>query len=44
MREAKVLGFSDFQIARFVLNPTGNMEKETWQCVLIVNLVVSSRL
>ena len=28
MREAKVLGFSDFQIARFVLNPTGNMEKE----------------
>ena len=28
MREAKILGFSDFQIARFVLNPTGNMEKE----------------
>ena len=28
MREAKVLGFSDFQIARFVLNPIGNMEKE----------------
>ena len=29
MREAKVLGFSDFQIARFVLKPTvGNMEKE----------------
>ena len=25
MREAKILGFSDFQIARFVLNPTGNM-------------------
>ena len=24
MREAKILGFSDFQIARFVLNPTGN--------------------
>ena len=23
-----MLGFSDFQIARFVLNPTGNMEKE----------------
>ena len=29
MREAKVLGFSDFQIARFVLKPkSGNMEKE----------------
>ena len=29
MREAKVLGFSDFQIARFVLKPkAGNMEKE----------------
>ena len=29
LKEAKVLGFSDFQIARFVLNPTsGNMEKE----------------
>ena len=28
MREAKVLGFSDFQIARFVLKPqSGNMEK-----------------
>ncbi|MDO4780376.1 MAG: carbamoyl-phosphate synthase (glutamine-hydrolyzing) large subunit [Bacteroides sp.] len=29
MREAKILGFSDFQIARFVLNPSGNMEKES---------------
>ena len=29
IREAKVLGFSDFQIARFVLKPNeGNMEKE----------------
>ena len=28
MRQAKVLGFSDFQIARFVLKPEGNMEKE----------------
>ena len=29
MREAKRLGFSDFQIARFVLKPqSGNMEKE----------------
>ena len=29
MREAKILGFSDFQIARFVLKPqNGNMEKE----------------
>ena len=29
LREAKVLGFSDFQIARFVLKPNeGNMEKE----------------
>ncbi len=29
MREAKILGFSDFQIARFVLKPQdGNMEKE----------------
>ena len=29
MREAKVLGFSDFQIARFVLKPkAGNMERE----------------
>ena len=28
MREAKILGFSDFQIARFVLSPKGNMEKE----------------
>ena len=29
LKEAKVMGFSDFQIARFVLKPTsGNMEKE----------------
>ena len=29
MRQAKVLGFSDFQIARFVIKPKGgNMEKE----------------
>ena len=28
LREAKVLGFSDFQIARIVLDPKGNMEKE----------------
>ena len=29
LKEAKVLGFSDFQIARFVLKPiNGNMEKE----------------
>ena len=29
LKKAKVLGFSDFQIARFVLKPTsGNMEKE----------------
>lgn len=29
MKEAKVMGFSDFQIARFVLKPqSGNMEKE----------------
>lgn len=28
MREAKRLGFSDFQIARFTENPSGNMEKE----------------
>ena len=29
LRQAKVLGFSDFQIARFVLKPkSGNMEKE----------------
>jgi len=35
MREAKILGFSDFQIARFVLNPEGNMEKE--------NLMVRAR-
>ena len=29
LRQAKVMGFSDFQIARFVLKPTsGNMEKE----------------
>ena len=29
MRKAKILGFSDFQIARFVLKPqAGNMEKE----------------
>jgi len=32
MRQAKVLGFSDFQIARFVLKPkSGNMEKENLQ-------------
>ena len=32
LREAKILGFSDFQIARFVLKPaTGNMEKENLQ-------------
>ena len=32
LREAKVLGFSDFQIARFVLKPQqGNMEKENLQ-------------
>ncbi len=35
LREAKRLGFSDFQIARFVLNPEGNMEKE--------NLMVRAR-
>ena len=35
LREAKVLGFSDFQIARFVLNPAGNMEKE--------NLIIRNR-
>lgn len=28
LREAKRLGFSDFQIVRFVENPVGNMEKE----------------
>ena len=28
LRQAKVLGFSDFQIARFVLKASGNMEKE----------------
>ena len=28
LKEAKVFGFSDFQIARIVLNATGNMEKE----------------
>ena len=28
LREAKRLGFSDFQIIRFVENPKGNMEKE----------------
>ncbi|MBP5368444.1 MAG: carbamoyl-phosphate synthase (glutamine-hydrolyzing) large subunit [Bacteroidales bacterium] len=28
MKEAKRMGFSDFQIARFVENPSGNMEKE----------------
>ena len=28
MRQAKILGFSDFQIARFVSNPTSGMEKE----------------
>ncbi len=28
MAEAKRLGFSDFQIARFVENPEGNLEKE----------------
>ncbi len=28
LQEAKRLGFSDFQIARFVENPAGNMEKE----------------
>lgn len=35
LREAKRLGFSDFQIARFVLRPEGNMEKE--------NLMVRAR-
>ena len=35
LREAKRLGFSDFQIARFVLHPEGNMEKE--------NLLVRAR-
>ena len=29
LREAKRLGFSDFQIARFVENPDSNMEKES---------------
>lgn len=29
LAEAKRLGFSDFQIARFVENPEGNLEKET---------------
>ena len=31
LREAKRLGFSDFQIARFVLHPSGTMEKENLQ-------------
>ena len=32
LRQAKVMGFSDFQIARFVLKPTqGNMENENLQ-------------
>jgi len=32
LHQAKVMGFSDFQIARFVLKPTqGNMEKENLQ-------------
>ncbi|MBR1942064.1 MAG: carbamoyl-phosphate synthase (glutamine-hydrolyzing) large subunit [Bacteroidaceae bacterium] len=31
LREAKRLGFSDFQIARFVLKPESNMEKENLQ-------------
>ena len=31
LRQAKRLGFSDFQIARFVLHPEGNMEKENLQ-------------
>jgi len=35
MREAKRLGFSDFQIARFVAKPDGNMEKEN---ILVLNL------
>lgn len=35
LRQAKVLGFSDFQIARFVLKAKGNMEKE--------NLIVRNR-
>ena len=35
LRQAKVLGFSDFQIARFVTKSKGNMEKE--------NLAVRSR-
>ena len=29
LREAKRLGFSDFQIARFVESPSGNLEKES---------------
>ena len=29
IRDAKRLGFSDFQIARFTENPSGNMEKDT---------------
>ncbi len=29
LKEAKRLGFSDFQIARFVENPDGNIEKES---------------
>ena len=28
LKEAKRLGFSDFRIARFVEEPTGNMEQE----------------
>ena len=28
LRQAKIYGFSDFQIARIVLDPKGNMEKE----------------
>lgn len=28
LKEAKRMGYSDFQIARFVENPSGNMEKE----------------
>ncbi len=44
LRQAKVLGFSDFQIARFVLNPSGNMEKENLMYAPVVRSWVSFRL
>ena len=43
MREAKILGFSDFQIARFVLTRPATWKRKIWQYALTVKPWASFR-